>query len=836
MVALVALACVCFARLVAHPGALIVDGERPSIDHAIPGEPRGAGNDATFSFLPHHLSIARTIRTFGHLPQWDDRGFGGRPMVGNPQGGMFYPPVWLVWWSGAPAALGWLTVGHLLWGGIGMYVLVRSFHVGRWASTVAAAVYQASPFLLAHTFEGHYPHVWAACWYPWAFWAFGQHRTGNPRGRMFLPVILALTFLTGHPQEWFLLVLALAAWSIYDVRRNWRARGPVWAARQIIGWTALFALSIGLAAVDVAPELAVRPWLARSPDAPVGVEIPKRYHLWYLNPWQLLSPTALGGPSDYFGDDNYWETVFSIGLVPLFLAVIGALKHPDRRLARGCLVLAGLAIWLACGRHLGLFALAYLTVPGMSWFRVPARALFLANVAGAVLAGLGVDTLQKKLTESHEWQKLTFRFLLTIVALLAGLFLILLIYRHDGSTRMAVAVSRVFSSGCLWLTLGGMTGVTLIGSLVRGPRAPRWAGGLLGLLAICELGFFGFSLLRVAPAEQFLGADPVGTALICLDRDSHRSGRIRIKARDSFYGDLLADAVGIEKTNITDVFQLDHAAQLYQQLYPVASFQRRKIEEPMQEAVDDYRRQIRQAVFDRMSVGYLVSDRFEPDPGWPTAAQGAPSKSSWFIQHNPSALPRAYVVPTATVTAESTAVTLARFREFDPRETVFMNFDPMRSIPNERRQPFTAAEWASLDPDHPVLKVAIQAPGLLVITDTWMPGWTALVDGQPTPVLEGNLAQRVVPLWRPGRHTIALNYSAPGFTLGWILTTLSILTWEVVCGFLIRATPKTGEAVENGSGPPHRSDRRMAKSLDCVKSSGHATESCSESRAFSGWP
>ena len=54
-------------------------------------------------------------------------------------------------------------------------------------------------------------------------------------------------------------------------------------------------------------------------------------------------------------------------------------------------------------------------------------------------------------------------------------------------------------------------------------------------------------------------------------------------------------------------------------------------------AVDDYRRQIRQAVFDRMSVGYLVSDRFEADPGWPLAAQGA---SGQFIAGSSSATRR----------------------------------------------------------------------------------------------------------------------------------------------------------------------------------------------------
>ena len=247
----------------------------------------------------------------------------------------------------------------------------------------------------------------------------------------------------------------------------------------------VLALSIGLAAVDVAPELAVRPWLARNPDAPVGVEIPRRYHLWHLNAWQLLSPTALGGPSDYFGDDNYWETLFSIGLVPLFLAVVGALRHPDRRLVRGWLVLAGLAIWLACGRHLVLFALAYLTVPGMSWFRVPARALFLANVAGAVLAGLGVETLQKHMTAARDWHKLAVRFVGIVLLLLAGLFLILLVRGTDGSSRTAAAIRRVLTNGCFWLTLGGMTASILMGSLVAvatDPSSGRRIAGAPGAM------------------------------------------------------------------------------------------------------------------------------------------------------------------------------------------------------------------------------------------------------------------------------------------------------------------------------------------------------------------
>jgi hypothetical protein len=787
---LVALASVCFARLIAEPAALIVDGDVPSVDHANPGERRGVGNDATFSFLPHHMSIVRVIRQFGHVPMWDDRGFAGRPLAANPQAGLFYPPIWLVWWSGAPAALGWLTALHLIWGGIGMYVLVRSCQLGRWSATVAAAIYESSPFLLAHTFEGHYPHVWAACWYPWAFWAYSEHRSGRVRGRLFLPGILAAASLTGHPQEWFLLILALTAWAFFDMWQTWRTRGPRLGVVPLIGWLGVVLLSIGIAAVALAPELAVGPWLARNPDAPVGVEIPRRYHLWILNAWQLLSPTALGGPSDYFGADNYWETLLSIGLAPLVLAVVGALRHPDRRLVRGWLVLAGLSIWLACGRHLVLFAVAYLSVPGMSWFRVPARALFLANVAGAVLAGLGVETLQKSMSTSRDWRRLTRVFAGIVLVLLAGLSALAVMRPADGSSRTAVATVRVLGDGCFWLVLGGMTLLLLAGSLARGPGARRWAGGLLGLLVLAELGWYGFALLHVAPAERFLADDAVGPALIRIDRDLHRSGRIRIKARDSFYTDLQAACLGIEKTNINDVFQLEDAARLYRLLYPVASFQRRRLDGPMQDVVDDHRRQIRQAVFDRLSVGYLVSNRRESDPGWPVVAHGAGCEPNWVIERNPTALPRAYVVPTATVTGENEAFTLARFREVDPRQTVFMNLDPLRELPGGLRQPFTAAEWASVEPDHPVLEVTIEAPGLLVISDTWMPGWTARVDGATTPIYQGNLAQRVIPLLRAGCHRVALDYQAPGLAPGLIVTALSILTWGIV---VIRSLARDSE-------------------------------------------
>jgi hypothetical protein len=450
------------------------------------------------------------------------------------------------------------------------------------------------------------------------------------------------------------------------------------------------------------------------------------------------------------------------------------------------MLLVVLAVWFACGRHLLLYTAAYLLVPGMSWFRVPARTLFLANLGAAVLAGLGIQTLAARLSEPRVWRRFAARCGVFIVVVIAALYLIGPARATGRPSRAAEAARRVFEDDRIRLAVGGLAALLVLGSLpLSSSRGPRLAGGLMGFLALCELGWYGNSLLQVAPSELFLGADPVSAAIERLEADSACGGAVRIKARDNFYGDLPAAAHGLQKTNVNDVFQIDHAARLYELLYPVAAHRRRKRNDFMNAAVDDFDREVRQSVFDRMSVSHVVSDRFESDPGWPVTARGNWNGSEFLIQSNAGRLPRAYVVPSARIARQDERFDAGQLRLTDPRESVIMDSDPLRDIKLGRRQPFTPAEWAEVDPDHPVLRVTTAAPGLLVVADTWMPGWSALVDGSPVPVLRGNCAQRVIPLTESGRHTIVLNYSPPGFVLGCAVTGVSVMVWIVMCAVAI---------------------------------------------------
>ncbi len=768
-----ALCLACFARLAADPTALLVDADRPSLDHARAVDDPSAGNDLTRLFLPHHLSISRAIARLGHLPFWDARGFGGRPLVGNPQAGLFYPPTWLAWWSGAPSSLGWITVGHLLFSGLGAYRLGRTLGMGGWGALVAAGCVQASPYVMAQTFEGHYPHVWAACWYPWAFDAAIRVHRGQPRSAPALALILAATFLAGHPQEGFYLLIALGSWAAFDgmaaiLTGRRREASRLWGA-----WAVAMVLAVGLIGVELIPDAMAQPWCLRGARLPL--RLAGRYHLYPINALQLLSPEALGGPTEYIGHENYWESVTSIGLVPLVLAIIAVAWSTDRRGVRGWLILVVASVLFASGRKLGLFALLYEVVPGMDRFRVPARSMFLASLGASMLAGMGVEALRARSEETRAWARLARRFAVAASVLLLIVFVgsrtdVASTNHRTEVDRLLLGFARLSRDPTFLGALGGTTLLLGLGGWRPGDR--KAVAAALGLLGLVELGIHGHGLMVTTPVDRFLGPDPISEAL----RAARSTGLEppRIRAVDMLYDDLRAGEAGFAKTNVYDSFQIQHAADLYQSLYYLFDDQGRPREKRIA-STPARRLAIRQAVLDRMGVSLLVADHLDPTFPWPLVTYGTWNGSTFAVHRNPSALPRAYVVPRAQKASDDVSV-LTAFPESDPREVVLMPADPL-GPDCQHRQPFTPAEWASTDPDRVVLHVSTEAPGLLVVADTWMPGWSAEVDGQGQPILRGNRAQRIIPLPRPGRHQVVLTYQPPGLKPGLALTAGSALAW-----------------------------------------------------------
>ena len=64
-----------------------------------------------------------------------------------------------------------------------------------------------------------------------------------------------------------------------------------------------------------------------------------------------------------------------------------------------------------------------------------------------------------------------------------------------------------------------------------------------------------------------------------------------------------------------------------------------------------------------------------------------------------------------------------------------------------------------------VIETDAAMPAYLVLSDTFDPGWSATVDGQPAPIWPAYLAFRAVYLPQ-GKHTVVFTYRPAGFVLG----------------------------------------------------------------------
>src|SRR5262249_11216495 len=154
---------------------------------------------------------------------------------------------------------------------------------------------------------------------------------------------------------------------------------------------------------------------------------------------------------------------------------------------------------------------------------------------------------------------------------------------------------------------------------------------------------------------------------------------------------------GVEKTNVNDSFQIQHAADLYEKLYPLLDDTAVvHAERPMDRAVARFRGDVAQSVLDRMSAKYLASDRDLPLADHLRAARVDAVDPSLSLRQTPSALPRAYVVPRAVPLALRSGTAAASLRGLDPRQVVVLPRDP---LPPGGRQAFTPATWTSRTPD-----------------------------------------------------------------------------------------------------------------------------------------
>ncbi|MEM7205301.1 MAG: hypothetical protein AAF628_33910 [Planctomycetota bacterium] len=197
-------------------------------------------------------------------------------------------------------------------------------------------------------------------------------------------------------------------------------------------------------------------------------------------------------------------------------------------------------------------------------------------------------------------------------------------------------------------------------------------------------------------------------------------------------------------------------------------------------------------LFDLLAVRFLLCHigADQPPPqhaGIERCRVDAPSGASFRVYERPSAGPRAFVVPRLQRLANDDAVLAAiTDDEFAPRRVALIteaDAQPLgaRSTGAVPSGPDGGTvEFVQDAPCHMTLAIRGSDGGYLVLADTWLPGWSAEVDGQPRPVLRVNGFLRAVPV-PAGTVRVELRYAPPGGAVGGVLSVIAVVLTVWLC-------------------------------------------------------
>ena len=355
--------------------------------------------DILFYFEPM-AAFAKSHLERGHLPLWNPYVLCGQPFLGNPQMGIFYPtalltalaPVWL--------ALSLNTLLHVFLCGAFSFLYLRRWTLHRTSALAGALVYMGSSCLIGRL--QFPPMIQTAPYLPLLlYWLDLCIDRPRPVFRIALALTVALMIFAAHAQMAY---MTAACGIVYGLMRLWstvRQGGGRTAflafGRQVFTLGGAGVLGVFLTAIQTLPALQLMKASTREALTPA---LANRF---VLQPQQLLTlidPHFFGHPAtaDYWGGGNAWEPAIFVGWLPLLLIGYAVARCSQERLVRFWAILALLGIWLALGIVGGLYWLAFYAVPGISNFHDPARFLFYATFAFAVLSAVGIDALRERTT------------------------------------------------------------------------------------------------------------------------------------------------------------------------------------------------------------------------------------------------------------------------------------------------------------------------------------------------------------------------------------------------------------------------------------------------------
>ena len=717
--------------------------------------------DAKAHFHPQ-LQFLATALNRGLSPFWTPYVFAGSPQVADPQSLIFSPPFALIAIFNPAPSFRWsdgAVLGTLLAGALALVLLFRdrNWHP---AGAVVAALAFAFGASAAWRIQ-HIGQVLSLGYFAITLLLLSRALERSSLIYGLAAGIVAGFMVLGRDQVALLGVYVLAGLVIAAIAM---ADRPLRALRASI--LPLLAGSLGAILVATVPIL-LTAFLAQESNRPAIDLIGAGKGS--LHPASLLTGLianlygAAGPLENFWGPPSpAWEQRFGpldlylarnmgelyLGFLPMLLILtVGLVRGALLRREIIALAIATLLVLVyALGRYTPGFRLIFEALPGVSFYRRPADALF---ILGALLAILGGYLTHLVMTDTAPrtrlWQ------VLVEAALLAGaLGLALWLAWTVGRVGVAT-IPLVTALLCALLSTGAL--VAARGLALRG--ATLAAAALLAATLTVDLSVNnGPSESTALPSQNYdvLRADSTNETIALLKRETARTAAPDRRDRIELAG------IDFHWPNASLVHQLDNTLgynPLRLGLYSKATGAGDHVALPDQRTFSPLMPGYRSLLADMLGLRFIATgvpvEQIDKTLKPGDLVQIARTRDA-YVYENPRALPRVLLVEKAERADFGAILASGQWPAgFDPRTTVLLERAPP-PVPAGPVQPGSVRIV-----DYGTTEVALEADsprgGYVVLNDVWHHWWQVEVDGKPAQLLRANVLFRAVAV-PPGRSKI----------------------------------------------------------------------------------
>ncbi len=749
-------------------------------------------DDAADGYYPSHVAIRRAFAE-GKLPTWERGAWSGWPLIADPYYGAFYPlNVLFDVGANAPVrGLGFSIALHTLLASLGMFVLLRRRKLAHGPALFGAIAFGLSSFMAERV--RHIIFAQLMGWLPWIFVGIeGFLATRRRRELVLTAVSIGMALLCGALPLLLFVLMILAAYTIPRLG----SVPPGERLRIFLLLTLAGIIGVLLAMPQIAPTLAHLPYAPRALGADYSFASSYAWPDWrYLG--TLIAPDVLGGEERavWYGKFNHWEMAgFYSGALAVMLAPLGIQKRRPETWALAALCLVG--ILLSLGDTGALHPFFFRHLPLYAALRCPTRALIMNLFAVPILSAEAIAKITFEPSRRSRVVGIAIAGGLSIAGLVAFWILRRPIRIEPGilATRFAFAQLGLVAAA-------GFGVLALFFARTLASFRPSHAFVFLLLLSgvsIYDLTVESRGILQPKPAdfasgtEQFAAVDWVRAELAKSGAGNDRfitgaSGPFRLNNIGMTLG--MESAGGYDSVSVwryTNLLWIINRGQPY----------------PFKELKDDLAagviRRFNSPLVDLLNLRYAIMPANEPPaPDWPLRYRlpdkepvHAKYEASWdrrlAVFENPHPMPRAFVVFEARVLPAEPLQAKAMVT-LDPRKQVILD-RPADPKPLGAPHALSPAKIVSVERDRVVIDADIDAPGVLVLSETTYPGWSASVDGKLAPLLIADYAFRGVAL-TAGRHRVEMRFHSRPTEIGLVAGLLGLVFLLMLSGVGRRPRP-----------------------------------------------